>query len=71
MPFVNIRTARGLLSSAQKDRLHAEVTDLLVRIEGNGDEAFRPFVTVLIEEHEPGCWSVGGNQVAKLLEDLK
>lgn len=71
MPFVNIRTARGLLSAEQKSQLHSELTEVLVRIEGGGDEAFRQLVTVLIEEHEPDSWSVAGKQATKLLEEMK
>lgn len=71
MPFVNVRTARGLLSAEQKNQLHSELTEVLVRIEGGGDEAFRQLVTVLIEEHEPESWSVAGNLASKLLEEMK
>jgi phenylpyruvate tautomerase PptA (4-oxalocrotonate tautomerase family) len=61
MPFVNVRTARGLLDPARKARLHEEITDLLVRIEGRGDPGFRKYVLVLIEEHPAESWSAGGH----------
>jgi 4-oxalocrotonate tautomerase len=60
MPFVNVRTARGLLSPARKRELQEGITDLLVRIEGRGDPEFARFVTVLVEEHEPSAWCVQG-----------
>lgn len=71
MPFVNVRTARGLLSAEQKQQLHSELTDVLVRIEGGGDPAFRQFVMVLIEEHDHDSWSIAGNEATKLLEAMK
>jgi len=63
MPFVNIRTARGLLSPAAKSELCTRLTDLLVEIEGGGDPDFRRFVFVLVEEHDAEDWSVGGKQL--------
>jgi 4-oxalocrotonate tautomerase len=63
MPFVNIRTAKGLLDEKQKAELHSRLTDLLVEIEGRGQESFRPLVWIMIEEEDPTNWSLGGNQV--------
>lgn len=63
MPFVNIRTARGLLSGERKRELQVRVTDLMVELAGGGDPAFRPFVWVMIEEAPPESWCVGGIQV--------
>lgn len=65
MPFVNVRTARGLLSPEKKSRLHEEITDLLVRIEGGGDPEFRRHVLVLIEEHPPEAWSASGQPLTE------
>lgn len=65
MPFVNVRTARGLLDAQQKRLLHTELTDLLVRIEGGGDPNFRQFVTVLIEDHPAEAWSVAGRALSQ------
>jgi 4-oxalocrotonate tautomerase len=67
MPFVNVGTAKGMLDEAQKKALQARITDVMVELEGGGDPAFRPFVWVLIEEHEPRHWSVGGTQVTEEL----
>ncbi len=69
MPFVNIRTAKGALTPHQKGELHRRVAELLVEIEGHGNETFRPFVWVMIEEEEPENWSIGGNPVS--LEALR
>lgn len=65
MPFINVRTALGLLDTEQKSQLHAELTDVLVRIEGGGQEAFRQYVTVLIEEHPAEAWSVSGQPLTR------
>lgn len=65
MPFINVRTARGLLDAEQKLQLHAELTEALVRIEGGGQEAFRQYVTVLIEEHPAEAWSVSGQPLTR------
>lgn len=71
MPFVNVRTARGLLNPTQKKELQARITDLMVEIEGNGNPAFRPYVWVLIEEQEPDNWCLGGTHVStELIEQL-
>ena len=69
MPFVNIRTAKGALTTEQKQELQQRITDLMVEIEGHGNEIFRQFVWVMIEEEESENWSIGGNQVS--LEMLK
>ena len=63
MPFVNVRTARGLLDDARKKELQERLTDLLVEIEGRGDPAFRPLVWVLVEELDPESWCIGGMPV--------
>ncbi len=71
MPFVNIRTAKGLLSPSQKAELSARITDLMVEVEGRGNAPFRNLVWVLIEEHDADSWCLGGTQVtADMLDEL-
>lgn len=60
MPFVNLRTAKGILDEEAKRELHERLTDLLVEVEGRGNPEFRNLVFVLIEEEEPSSWSIGG-----------
>jgi len=60
MPFVNVRTARGLLTPARKKELQQRLTELLVEIEGRGDPGFARFVTVLVEELPADAWCVQG-----------
>jgi len=64
MPFVNVRTAKGLLSEDDRRELHRRITDAMVAVEGHGDPAFRTYVTVLIEEYEPPAWSVQGRPLS-------
>lgn len=63
MPFINVRTAKGLLDDQQKQELHQRLSDLVVEIEGRGNPAFRQLVFVLIEEEAATNWSIGGVQV--------
>lgn len=60
MPFVNVRTVKGMLDETRKRELHRRLTDLMVEVEGGGNPAFRQLVFVLIEEEQPTSWSVGG-----------
>ncbi len=60
MPIATIKTYKGALSSVQKKQLHKEFTDMMVRIEGNGNEDFRKLVLLTIEEEEPINMSMGG-----------
>jgi len=63
MPFVNVRTVRGLLDERQKREIQRRITDLMVEVEGRGNEAFRANVWVMIDEQEPENWSIGGRPV--------
>lgn len=69
MPFVNIRTAKGLLSEGQKQELLDRLADLLIEIEGDGDPDFKKYIMILIEEHDAEDWSVGG--VSLTSEDVQ
>lgn len=65
MPFVNIKTLRGALSDVQKAELHKKVTDVMVEVEGRGNQQFRPYVMIMIEEMEPQNASIGGRQASE------
>ncbi|MDD5312777.1 MAG: tautomerase family protein [Dehalococcoidia bacterium] len=60
MPFVNIRTIKGLLTDEQKKLLHKKITDVMVEVEGQGDESFRQNIWIYIEDEEPINCSQGG-----------
>lgn len=61
MPFVNVKTVKGILTSEQKIELQGKITDLLVEYEGYNNPKFRQHVWVLIEDFEPSDWSLGGH----------
>ncbi len=62
MPFVKVQTIKGIMNSEQKNELLRRMADLIVEIEGKGDPEFRRSVWILIDEHEPEQWSLGGIQ---------
>lgn len=59
MPYLNLRTIKGLLTDAQKQHLMEKFTELLIETEGGGDPSFRKMVWILIEEEEPAHWQLG------------
>lgn len=52
MPIATIKTYKGALNEKQKRQLHKEFADMMVRIEGNGNEELRKYVVLSIEEEE-------------------
>ena len=62
MPFVNIKTMKGALTEAQKTLLHEKIADVMIEIEGRGNEQFRNYVMIMIEELEPQNIGMGGRQ---------
>ena len=62
MPFVNIKTMKGALTEAQKTELHTRITDLMIEIEGRGNQQFRNYVMIMIDELEPQNIGMGGRQ---------
>lgn len=60
MPIATIKTMKGALSNEQKKELHKRFADLMVEIEGNGNEEFRKYVILAIEEEEPINMGMGG-----------
>jgi 4-oxalocrotonate tautomerase len=61
MPIAHITTMKGALTREQKMELHRRFADLMVEIEGKGNEEIRKYVIVSISEEEPENISVGGN----------
>lgn len=53
MPIATIKTIKGALTDAQKIELHRKFADLMVQIEGRGNEELRKYVFLRIEEVEP------------------
>ena len=59
MPFLNLKTVKGLLNDEQKQYLMEEFTKLLIEVEGGGNPDFRKSVWIQIEETEPANWQIG------------
>lgn len=57
MPLVDIQLIEGVFDAEQKRRMITEVTDTMVRIEG---EALRGVTWVRIQELASGDWAIGG-----------
>lgn len=60
MPFATIKIIKGALSDEQKLELHKRFADLIVEIEGKGNEELRKFVFLTIEEEDPINMGIGG-----------
>ena len=61
MPMAIIRVVEGVLDDDGKREVVERVPDALVETEGRGNEAFRPYVWVILEEVASGHWGVGGH----------
>jgi 4-oxalocrotonate tautomerase len=59
MPYLNLKTVKGLLSAEQKQYLMTQFTDLLVQTEGGGNPDFRKLVWIHIQEEAPEHWQLG------------
>jgi 4-oxalocrotonate tautomerase len=57
MPLVSIEVIENVFTPAQKKEMIENVTETLVRIEG---EALRPYTVVKIAEVKEGSWAFGG-----------
>jgi 4-oxalocrotonate tautomerase len=62
MPFVNIKTMKGVLTESQKTELHSRITDVMIEIEGMGNPQFRNYVMIMIDELEPQNVGMAGRQ---------
>ena len=58
MPFVNVRTVKGLLTDQQRSELQERISQVMLEVEGKGNPDFKKYIMVLIEEHEPAAWNV-------------
>ncbi|KRE62511.1 tautomerase family protein [Nostocoides sp. Soil756] len=58
MPFIQVKVIENVFSSEQKGQIVRELTDAMVRVEG---EAMRPVTWCVIEEVRSGDWAIAGN----------
>lgn len=60
MPLVQVKPIERALSSAEKERLIAGITDATAAVVG---QDVRRFVWVLLEELSSGDWGMGGSPI--------
>ena len=58
MPLINVKVIEGVFSGPQKQEIVKELTNAIVRIEG---ENLRQVTWVVVEEVRSGDWGIGGN----------
>ena len=58
MPLINVKVIEGVFSASQKQDIVKELTDAMVRVEG---ENMRGVTWVVVEEVRSGDWGIGGN----------
>jgi 4-oxalocrotonate tautomerase len=58
MPLINVKVIEGVFSGSQKQEIVKELTEAMVRVEG---ENMRPVTWVVVEEVKSGDWGIGGN----------
>ncbi len=67
MPYVNIKITKEGATKAQKEKLIAGVTHLLVDVLGKNPAT----TVVVIDEVETDNWGIGGQQVTELRKKPK
>ena len=60
MPLINVKVIEGVFSGQQKQDIVKELTDAMVRVEG---ENMRQVTWVVVEEVKSGDWAIGGNSL--------
>jgi 4-oxalocrotonate tautomerase len=57
MPIVNVKLIEGVFTPEQKRAMISDLTEAMVRIEG---EAMRDVTFVVVDEVASGDWGIGG-----------
>lgn len=60
MPLINVKVIEGVFSGSQKQEMVKELTEAIVRIEG---ENLRQVTWVVVEEVRSGDWGIGGTSL--------
>lgn len=60
MPFVTVRTVKGVFNEIQRQEIMEGITEMITRVADHPEEGFREAVWVVIEEQEPSHWYFGG-----------
>jgi 4-oxalocrotonate tautomerase len=61
MPLVNVRVIEGVFTPEQKTEMIHQLTEAMVRIEG---ENLRPVTWVVVDEVKGGDWGIGGKSLS-------
>ena len=63
MPFVNVRTVKGLLNDRERREIQDRISEVMLEVEGRGNPDFKKYIMVLVEEHDAAAWSVHGDSL--------
>lgn len=66
MPLINVKLIEGVFTGDQKQRIVRELTDAMVKIEG---ENMRPVTWCIVEEVRSGDWGIAGQPLST--QDVK
>ena len=58
MPFINVKTIRGVFSAEEKSQVIEEITSVFARMKGDG---FAAATWVVVNEIDDGNWGEGGS----------
>lgn len=61
MPLINVKVIEGVFSASQKREIVEQLTEAMVRIEG---ENMRPVTWVIVEDVRSGEWGIGGKPLS-------
>lgn len=61
MPLIQVKVIENVFSEDQKHQIVRELTDAMVRVEG---ENMRPVTWCVLEEVKSGDWAIGGNPLS-------
>jgi 4-oxalocrotonate tautomerase len=61
MPLINVKLIEGVFTGEQKHQIVRDLTDAMVRIEG---ENMRPVTWCIVEEVRSGDWGVAGKPLS-------
>ena len=58
MPLIQVKVIENVFTDAQKQQIVRELTDAMVKVEG---ENMRPVTWCVLEEVKSGDWGIAGN----------
>ena len=61
MPFVTVKTVKGVFNEIQKQEILDGISELITRVAAGEDKTFKEAIWAVIEEEKPGNWYLGGS----------